>query len=34
MAKSLHWGWLILAYIIGSLFPFTSLVGGITGGKL
>ncbi len=31
MAKRLHWGWLILAYLLGGLFPVSKLpiIGGI-----
>lgn len=27
MARSVHWGWLLLAYIVGSLFPFSKFLG-------
>lgn len=31
MAKHVHWGWLILAYLVGSFFPLTKLTGTVKG---
>ena len=28
MARNLHWGWLILAYFLGSIFPLSKITGG------
>ena len=28
MAKSIHWAWLLLAYLIGSFMPITKILPG------